>query len=370
MNPLRSVLGIVAGIVVIVGYTAPAAACETDDDCGAGYVCTTYDWGTTDCDYSMPDCEDGDEACLEDAEMSMEDCETQTVTESYCQRAPCETDADCGEAMVCIEHVEEWCTGSGMEVCDENGEECEVIEEEEECGTDVYRECGYPYEGGCEQDADCGEGFACVPREICSCSSGGDMDTDEMYDGEDMESGGDGEVPEMPEGDFGEASPGDEANPPECTCEPTGDNYCELQPIDCEIDADCPAGLLCSPSYSISECEETPDGEEICTETETVSQCEPEGWYGEDWDDGDDVSGDADGEKDEEDEEADQDDNDDQGETEGDGDIGSGSGWGWGWGSPWGPRGCSVVAPGAGNTSGVALIGLLGLLAVALRRRR
>lgn len=360
----------VASFGLIAGYSGQAAACETDEDCGAGYVCVTHEWEEMDCDYTMPDCEDGDDDCLEEAERSMEDCETRTVAESFCERAPCETDADCGEAMVCIEHVDEWCTGSAMEVCDETGEQCEIIEEEEECGTEVHRECGYPYEGDCEQDADCGPGFSCIPREICSCS-GTDMDTEGMDDEEDMGSDGDEGIPPMPEEDPGEPAPGDEGSPPDCTCAPTDVNYCELQQIDCETDADCPAGLLCSPAYSISECQETPDGDEICTEIETVSQCEPAGWYDEEYDKGSDgdgeSAGDVPGDDDlPRDEEADQDDTDDDGEA------GEGEGWGWGWGwqSPRGPRGCSVVAPGAGSASGAALLGLFGLLAVVLTRRR
>jgi MYXO-CTERM domain-containing protein len=349
----------------------------------------------------MPDCEDGDEECLARIKEEQADCETTApITESYCEPAPCETDADCGDGMVCIEYEEEWCSGSAAVDCDDEGNCAEVIEEEPVCGSDVYKECTHRYELACEQDADCGEGFNCVPSEICSCGAGtGDMDGEVSEDtaGPDEE-----ERPAQPEGlDTGMEEPvGDEIIPvaPDCTCEPTGQNRCELQEIDCITDADCPAGMICD-SVQDTVCLADETGEASCDKDEAISQCRPEDWYGDDA-----AAGDIDVMKDDSGEEAPEngDENDgntgEEGEVIGDGneadntdptadndEIAPSDADETGdeitegdkdepktEASPDGATagGCSVVTPAVGGSSAGTVLGLLSLLAFAWRRRR
>jgi hypothetical protein len=275
MRRFERFLMMVVGVGAMGTYAATAAAdCETDADCGDGYVCTTYEYEMPDCD--MPDCDVDDPECAAIVEKEREYCEGagETVVGSYCERAACETDADCGESMVCIEYVERWCEGSGSGYCDDEG--CYTIEEEEVCGEDIHHECGYPYEGECEVDDDCGEGFSCVPMEACWCTdydSGGDIKTDEA--------GASGDI-------VIDTDPSDE---PVCGCEPTGDNYCQLQEILCESDADCPAGLECVANGSDvgEDCIVYDDGTVECrTPTiepaEVSAVCMPMGWYEDDID--------------------------------------------------------------------------------------
>jgi hypothetical protein len=263
MSVLKKRVVVIMGIGLIIAYAAPAAAdCESDEDCGPGYVCETYEFVEDGCAEDKPDCPPDVEGCLPEPDMDPDICdgEVRYYTESYCRRAECETDADCGEEMICIEYVEQWCTGGDMATCDE-GEDCEVPDiVEEECGTEIYRECGYSYEAPCEEDADCGEGFNCVPQEDCYCEGSDPGDPDIVGDVDD-------EVG-FTDGDF------------ECFCEPTGDNYCQLQEIECATDEDCPAGLFCDNILiGESDCVEYENGEIECSDPEITNMCRPEGWY-------------------------------------------------------------------------------------------
>jgi hypothetical protein len=367
------------GLVATVAYASPATAdCETDEDCGAGRICVTHEYETPDCDVSMPDCEEGDEECLARIKEAMEDCESsEVITVSYCEPAPCETDADCGDDMVCVEYVNEWCSGSGDVVCDDDGE-CSEVEEEPECGSETIKECAYPYEAPCEQDADCGEGFDCVATEICSCSAGDDTPTDDGNAGDE-----DGEAPDVgdaPSDGDGEA---DDPEEPDCSCEPTGENHCELQEIDCTSDDDCPAGMICDSAGDSEPCEKPEGVEEDCPDVEPISRCRPEEWYRDDGvSAGDDMKGDGEENADPETETQTDNDGDDDLESDppapGAADVSpdnsdddkeekpspktsADSG---------GAGGCAVVAPAAGGSSAGALLALFGLLAVARRRPR
>ena len=64
----------------------------------------------------------------------------------------------------------------------------------------------------------------------------------------------------------------------ECSCEPTGENLCRLQEIECESDADCPAGFSCGPAVITRSCDAMEGGEEECSESEMPRHCQPEGW--------------------------------------------------------------------------------------------
>ena len=263
MNTFERLIVMMVGVGLASVYATNATACETDEDCGAGYVCTTYSYVTPDCD-SQPDCAEDDAECLDKLAEIASDCDGggEVIEDSYCERASCEVDADCGDTMICLEYESRWCSGSDGEVCDDDG--CEIVEEDPVCGVDVYRECGYPYEAPCMADADCGAGFTCVPEEICSCSAGSD---ESVYDAD--------------SGIYGIGATEEDLTE-ECSCEPTGENYCQLQEIECTDDADCPEGLSCIPVYSGGDCIAYDDGEVACDESEAVSMCRPDGWNADD----------------------------------------------------------------------------------------
>lgn len=241
------------------------APCTADADCGPGFVCQTNEWTET-CDYPQFSCEEDDPACLEDQaaqEEAMADCEPTVHSESYCSRAPCEVDADCGDTMVCNEETWGTCTGGTAPgvPCgpDEDCPEPEPVDATWECTTETVKRCGYRYEAECTVDADCGEGFLCVESEVCGCSGGGAVEV-----GPDGVPVDDGVIEE-----------------PVCECNPTGDFYCQLQDLACTAHADCPVGMLCEEQVLGGYCYDGPDGSG-CVGGETVQRCAPPGgsWSG------------------------------------------------------------------------------------------
>ena len=290
-----------AAWLVGLGYASPVAAdCVTDEDCGDGFVCVTYESPMADCDTEMPVCDDEDEACLANIK-DVECSPAEPVIVSYCERATCESDADCGDVMVCNEYVDEWCSYTDMDtdsvLCDDESGACsKPAPAEPVCGSETRSECGYKYEAACEVDADCGEGFTCEAKETCQCSAATDVDTSMDTDMDmDMDVAVDTDM--VMAGDVGtapdEAGAGfdisgedtvDESTPiaPECTCEPTGEKQCELKEIECGADADCPAGMFCDDSVSSVMCTSTSDGEPECEQPEAVRYCYPEGYRSDD----------------------------------------------------------------------------------------
>jgi hypothetical protein len=141
-------------------------------------------------------------------------------------RAQCVEDTDCGEGLVC-EQLE-------LPVADcPPGQTCPAPPDEP---TSEGVCVGAP----CTDDTDCANGFGCDlrPQVSPTCPR-------------------DGECPE-----------------PAPAPEPEG--RCEPQPIECEVDADCPTGLTCveeDRGDSAGACTASPDGSEECVE---ISDPDPE----------------------------------------------------------------------------------------------
>jgi hypothetical protein len=104
--------------------------------------------------------------------------------------------------------------------------------------------------------ADCGGNFTCEEQQRCSCSgsagssSGGAPTPD------------DAARPLPPEGD---PLPPDPQPAPDCSCEPSGQFACVPVEIDCDSDANCPAGWSCQlqgvatdPGCAGGDCEAAP----------------------------------------------------------------------------------------------------------------
>jgi hypothetical protein len=188
-----------------------------------------------------------------------------------CRPAPCEDDDDCGD-FVCLTIEVASCEGGGATPACPPDTECEAPAEppaEPRCTTEEQKLCGPPWADACETAADCGdaERFTCAPVEICQCSSGGSGG-----------SGGSGDAPSSEDGGASEPAPADAG--PECSCVPTGDNYCKPNEIDCTADSECPEDWTCVASAEDSgACSFDPDtNEEMCPTPTTTKHCAPPGW--------------------------------------------------------------------------------------------
>ncbi len=191
---------------------APEPECQTDADCGAGFVCASM--GGVSVGGEAPS--ESDAACAQGDDCSGDPMPYPEEDELFaCVPAQCESDADCGDGLVCFEFGWSACPAIA---CAE-GEDCPDVECTEE--TESY--CAPAYIGGCEVDADCGEGFSCEAEELCTCSGGAVPMPEE---------GGDPVDPEYPIDD-------------DCSCAASGDLYCAPIEQMCGSDADCVDGWTC-----------------------------------------------------------------------------------------------------------------------------
>lgn len=203
-----------ASMTTLFLFASPAFAqsggqCASDADCPDGFVCETSTYEVcTDCAPGT-DCTGG--------------CESRS--ESYCVPPPppsCDANNPCAGDDVCVTFTFEECSGGSVAPCPADPDEpCDqpdpAPEPDDSCTTSSESYCVPPYMAPCSADADCGAGFTCEDVEVCQCSGGGPTDPD-------------GTDP-MPDGS--------------CSCEATGDSYCELVQTECTSDADCSADLTC-----------------------------------------------------------------------------------------------------------------------------
>jgi hypothetical protein len=228
---------------------ASAQDCATDGDCGPGFVCESF--GTVDCGFACPE---GDEKCEPPP-----DCMPMEV--KGCSPAPCTDDSECAADMVCYAWTYEECSGGapadgggaepgssgggsdpGAGGAAGSGEEPAPPPEPTpeptpaECKEVTESYCAPKYVPPCTQDSDCGPGFTCEEQESCSCagsagSAGG-------------AAGAGGEEP----------APPPEPVEPDCTCEKTGEFYCQLIETACASAAECPDGFTCETNPESAVC--------------------------------------------------------------------------------------------------------------------
>lgn len=216
--------------------------CQVDADCGAGLRCAVE---------TMEACSDC--AVPEGTEPPADcgGCTTETYT--MCVPLDCTADADCGDPnLVCIQQTWEACPDVAVAPCTPDGE-CPVPEQPA-CTTETVSYCGPKYLDDCSADADCGEGFTCVPEQSCWCSGGAAVDPS--------------------------TDPSVEPVPVEetCGCEPTGRNYCEPQQIECPVGDECPAGWECAAGPTVAlPCAE---GEACPDPAPSPAVCLPPSWGG------------------------------------------------------------------------------------------
>ena len=260
--------------------------CEEDADCPAGFACVEGGWATIADAGTACVCPDGvpEEEC--DCPEPEEDPAMPEVIEVYmaCEPKDCEVDSDCGDDLLCVLVTEE-CAGVMVPTPDcPPGAECPEPEAPEPCEPETYGMCAPTWLAPCETDSDCGEGFACIPEEVCWCSGSGGTGSSGGVPGEPgkvpppepgEDDGGDddsGGAP-MPEPvDEDEDDPEDPAEP-DCGCEPTGQNICQLEQMDCGDDGDCMSGWTCLADYAkAAPCWMDSDGNTNCPESSSPGE--------------------------------------------------------------------------------------------------
>jgi hypothetical protein len=284
-------------------FFAGAASAEEcgDISCDEGFVCNTY--GSADDEFYS------------------------------CDRAPCESDDECGEFMICGT-FENDCERLRV-ACAEGGCEPGVAEG---CQPE-YNQCAPTWELACDNAADCGEGFDCEPIEVCDC-------------------------PLLIE-------PENEDEAPVCNdCRELDDKLCVQHVIDCTDDSDCATNwdcldAICQPpsevygeasGSAILEVAATSEPSDVASQSGEVATLGDE----EPVERGDESAADVDIAEDDADGKAIEDDNRgvDGKNVE---DMGS---------DPQSSGGCSVVPVRGGNTGSALSLLALGLGAMLVGRRR
>lgn len=219
--------------LALLNTAVAQSECTDDASCPAGHTCQTSSYER--CDWSCDEGSTATQGCTATA------CEK--VVYSACQRAQCDTDADCGADMLCQQMAGSTC--SPAPAC-QPGEACEPPSE---CTQTEVKQCVYREELPCQADADCGDGYDCVPAVMCSCAEstqGPSTAPTAAVTATGGASASTGVTETSPAVPVTTATAGGDARPsPDCECSPTGVNTCQMQNIECESDNDCPADWEC-----------------------------------------------------------------------------------------------------------------------------
>ncbi len=222
--------------------SAPEGECSVNADCPADFTCETDNFA------SCPPCPNDGSECSP--------CESQSY--SYCMPPPptqCSGDSDCDGTDICVSYTYETCSGGGVDIACAPDEPCELPPmDESTCESQTEAYCVPRYVAPCQAAADCGPGFTCEATELCACSSGGSV-------------GGDSGSEPSPE--------------PDCVCEPSGEQSCQVILVECQTDSDCAQDLECisGPSYETPVVVE-PGGNDMSPQPEpaSASYCLPPGY--------------------------------------------------------------------------------------------
>ncbi len=244
-----------ATFATALAFSTPSAwaqeVCEADT-CPQGFVCEAV---------SKPCMDLG---CVEGGDCNLA-CEEET--QAICVRAACETDADCGGAMVCAEQSSWSCDDAAMPCAE--GEDC-TGNAEPACLEELRKECTYRWELPCTVAADCGAGFECVEGMSGSCSAGSSASTGQ----EGATSGSGAATADSGEGADATETPAPQMRAPDCVSEPTGAYYCQLIEVACQQDGDCPEGYSCIDNPE-GMCWTDTEGNGGCTTPDPARVCRP-----------------------------------------------------------------------------------------------
>jgi hypothetical protein len=152
--------------------------------------------------------------------------------------AACQSNADCGDDMVCFESTSTQCSGDTptTKPCPE-GVACEKSQPTAppSCTEVKVKSCIPKYAAPCTNAADCGDGFRCVEQQSCGCS------------------GSAGGEPPPARDATSTGTPRDTAaSPPDCSCAPSGVFSCAPIVEHCAEDTQCPADWTCEDHGSTS----------------------------------------------------------------------------------------------------------------------
>jgi MYXO-CTERM domain-containing protein len=255
-----------------------ASAEETcgDQVCPKGYQCETYDLGCpaiacapgSEC----PPCEPG--------------------TESVCVPAPCTSDADCADGMLCFTETRQECDDPAPCAGDDPGADAGAEgKTPADCGEAVPTNCTTVSSSSCvprwavpcQAAADCGPGFTCEEQLQGGCpgstgSEGGS--TPEGRPASPPDGGGAEPSPDDSSDSDDAATPPGEVPPSDggtdgCVFEPSGVSMCVPIEVACQSDSDCLAGWTCADNNE-GACWASSDGSMGCDPVDPPKVCYPQ----------------------------------------------------------------------------------------------
>lgn len=231
MTLAKPLLGIATLVTVLaIPGLAAAQTCVSDSDCAPGLTCQ----GSAVTPTPAPACPTG------------ADCPTAVppAPSTTCQPAPCQTDADCGQRMVCHSQTTTTCSGGSAStvkcdpntVCDSTPPTTAPV-----CTDTTTSQCTYKWQLPCNADADCGDGFECQPTTMGMCSGGSGSAGSGSTTSSSGAGGGSGSgglaLPPSPAPDGGTSVV--------CTTVTSYPGSCQPKVSTCNVDSDCPSTWKC-----------------------------------------------------------------------------------------------------------------------------
>ncbi|MCB9727328.1 MAG: hypothetical protein H6746_02465 [Deltaproteobacteria bacterium] len=230
-------------------FAADEGECLTDAECPQGYTCEIT----------------GGSGCACPSEGPCTPCET--VDYHECVPGPCQSDADCGDGLVCVSWTESCDALTTTPACAPDVP-CEQAPapEPEQCEPVTRSACAPKWAAPCEAASDCGAGFDCVAVESCTC---GGVETSPPTPADAGSADAAPAVPRDPaEGGSGAPAPPEERpDDSACDCGPSGELMCQPQERECDTAAECPAEWSCEHGDTASPpptCVAMPGGESSC----------------------------------------------------------------------------------------------------------
>jgi hypothetical protein len=232
MSQLRFYSATLTASAVFLLSSLASAVVARPIGCGAGPACAygfeCAEVGASSCAPSAP-CPAGQECPAVDPCV--------TTVEYGCVPSHCADDAQCAPGMVCHAWTEP-CASSGC-ACASDTPNCDCGAPTV-CDPQTVSVCTPKYDLPCQVAADCGTGFTCEEAQSCGCSAGGSATPPMMGSGGSSSAGA---APAPAAG--GPASDPLPIDPPDCSCQPSGQMQCVPMQVMCATDAQCPAGWSC-----------------------------------------------------------------------------------------------------------------------------
>jgi hypothetical protein len=232
MTPTKQLLWITALVTVLAipGF-ANAQTCASNSDCAQGLTCQASTATPT----PTPACSPG-AACLPTT--------TPPATSLTCLPAPCQTDTDCGQAMVCHSETTTTCSGGTAvavkcapnTVCTTTPPATDPV-----CTDTTTSQCVYKWQLACNADADCGTGFVCQPTTMGMCSGSGPVSGGSSSSSGTGGGSGSGALPAPPLLPVADAG----TSVPVCVTTTSFPGSCQVEVASCTVDSDCPSIWKC-----------------------------------------------------------------------------------------------------------------------------